>query len=96
MEIEQRLAEIDRKQDRTCLLLEQLASKVEERASHSDLWRERVERTVWGFNGTVSNSLVVRLDRLEQVNKQQMWVIRIAAGVILTGIIGGVWSLLTS
>jgi hypothetical protein len=95
MDVEERLAQIDRKQDRTCIMLEQLTAKVDERIEAADHWRDRVERTVWGLNGGADHSLVVRLDRLEQAHRQGTWVLRIVVGVFITGIAGGLWALLT-
>ncbi len=94
MDDTERLAVIGRKVDRTCLLIETLTEKVEERTVASDQWRTRVESTVWGLNGSAANSLVVRLDRLEQTNARQTWIIRVATAVIVTGFVGGLWSLI--
>lgn len=94
MDVEERLEVIGRKVDKTCLLVETLTEKVEERTTASDQWRSRVESTVWGLNGDASNSMVIRLDRLEQTNSRQTWVIRVATAVIVTGFVGALWSLI--
>lgn len=94
MDVDQRLSSIDRKQDHTCHLLETLTEKFEERIATTTAWRQRVEGTVWGLNGDADHSLVVRLDRLEQTNKQQAWVMKIISGVAITAVLGGILSLI--
>lgn len=94
MDVDHRLAQIERKQDRTYILLEALTVKVEELSVSSEEWRGRVERTIWGVNGNADDSLVVRLDRLEQTHHTQTWVVRVAATVIIAATVGGLWSLL--
>lgn len=94
MDVEQRLAEIDRKQDRTCMLLETLTSKVDDRIGLDDGRYQRYARIVYGENGGRDKpGLLVRLDRLEQTNRQQAWAMRIVGSVIIVGLIGGVLSL---
>jgi len=94
MELEQRLAQIERKQDRTYLLLEQLTEKLDTVAENSDSRHMRVERTLWGVNGDADKSMVVELDRLKQSHKTQTWVVRLGASVLIVQAATGLWSLL--
>ena len=94
MDMEQRLADIDRKQDRTCLLLEQLAGKVEERIEQDDRRHERVAHTIYGNNG--SAGVLIKLDRLEQAHERQKWTVRTALGAVVVLFVGAIWSLVVA
>ena len=94
MDMDQQLADINRKQDRTCLLLEQLAEKVDGRIEADDRRHERVARTLYGDNG--SAGLLIKLDRLEQAHDRQKWTVRTALGAVVVLFVAGIWSLLVA
>mgnify|MGYP000386206647 CR=1 FL=1 len=96
MNVEERLDEIGRKQDRTCLLLETLTDKFEERVAHASTWRTRVERTVWGIDGNRDDAVIVRVDRLEQSQQRSRLVQNVAIGALVTCMVGAVWTVLVN
>lgn len=76
------LESIARAQDRTILIVQQLAEKMAERIEHSDSWRERIDLTLVG-DGNGRKGHNIRLDRLEQKLAAQMWFIRVLGGGLI-------------
>jgi len=90
---EERLANIERTMAETNVMVRGLIDKVDDRIEADDNRHDRLARTVYGNNG--SPGVLIKLDRLEQAHLRQTWVVKIIVGVIITGITGGVWALLT-
>ncbi len=90
MDMEEQLAAIDKKQDRTCVLLEHLAEKVGERIDMEDRRHERVMRTLFGNNGTPG--MHIEIDRLKQSHERQKWLSRTALSAIVILFFGALWS----
>ena len=76
------LESIARAQDRTILIVQQLAEKMAERIEHSDSWRERIDLTLVG-DGNGRKGHNIRIDRLEQKLAAQMWFIRVLGGGLI-------------
>lgn len=81
MTVEERLAQIERKVDRTFLMMEALSEKVQEQTAAQNEWRDRISRTIYGHNGTPGN--LVRIDRLEQTQDRQKWLVRSIVGAVI-------------
>lgn len=100
--MEERLARIEADQARILAVLEHLSEKMESRIAHTDAWRDRVERTVYGDgNGNKGHS--IRLDRLEQAqlaareaHSRQKKLLATVAGAVIVMVLKAVWGLLTS
>ncbi len=83
--MEQRLAAIERAQERTNVLLETLSDKMDDRISQTDERMGRIGRVMWGDNGHAdSPGLLVRLDRLEQSHSRSRWLVR----AVVTSVVG--------
>lgn len=91
---ERRLANIERQQVETITLLRGLAEKVDERIDHDNQWRERIERTVYGHNG--SPGMMVKIALLEDAQSRHRWLLRTVFGTLTILVVGGIWSLVTS
>ncbi len=87
------LESIARSQDRTLLIVEQLAEKVEDRIEHTDAWRERTDLILMG-DGNGRKGHNVRIDRLEQSLKAQLWVIRVLGTGIIVLVLNAVREML--
>ena len=73
--------------------LDALTTKVDDRIAQDDARHERHARILYGANGKKdSPGLLVRIDRLEQTQGRQNWVIRIVLGALVTLVVGGVLS----
>ena len=88
---EQRLSKLEDRQAETNVLLRTLINRVETRIESSDDWREQVNRTLFGYNGT-SPSMLVKLDRLEQSQARQVWWTRSVSAVVLAMAVTSFWS----
>jgi len=82
---EERLARIETK-------LDAMIDKVNGRIEHDDNRWNRMNRTVYGFNG--SPGLLIKLDRLEQAQERSRWLMRTMVGAVAVLFVGGVWSIL--
>lgn len=91
---EQRLANIEAKQERLLTLLEGLSKDLADQSETAEKWRARIERTMYG-DGNGYLGMVVRLDRLEQALERGKWLTRAIAGAVVTLLVGAAWSLLT-
>ena len=80
--IEQRMSGIETSQARMIVLLENLTEKVIDRTNQSDLWRGRVEKTVYG-DGNGNPGHHIKLDRLLQAQERQKWTIRTIGAVAI-------------
>ena len=90
---DERLRTIETQQTRMIVMLEQLTEKVETRIAQSAEWRSRMERTVYGDgNGTKGHSL--RVDRLEQTQERQKWLVRTMGSGFLLLALKALWGLL--
>ncbi len=77
------LESIARAQDRTILIVQQLAEKFEERIEHTDDWREKTDRMLYG-DGNGYKGYSVRVDRLEVAGERAKWFIRtLGIGLLL-------------
>lgn len=76
-----RLAEIERKLDRTFYMVETLSQRVADHSEAEKAWNDKLTRTIYGYNGTAG--LLVKLDRLEQSQERAKWFLRAIAGVML-------------
>lgn len=89
---EQRLAAIERAQERTNVLLTALSEKMDDRIDQTDERMGRIGRVMWGDNGHAdSPGLLVRLDRLEQYTERlekaydrSRWLVR----AVVTSVVG--------
>ena len=91
--MEDRLRHIETQQVEMIVLLRTLTEKVEERTAKSSNWHDKVERTVYGDgNGNKGHSL--RLDRLEQDQERQKWLIRTLGSGLALLALKAVWALL--
>ncbi len=73
--------------------LDALTDKVATRIEQDDARHERHSRILYGANGKKdSPGLLVRIDRLEQAQGRQNWVMRIVVGAFVTLVVGGVLS----
>lgn len=89
---EERLARIEADQARMLVLMESLTEKVERRMGETDLWRSRLERTIYG-DGNGNPGHHIKLDRLLQAQDRQKWMIRAVVGGVIAlavqAILGG-------
>ena len=92
--MDERLAIIERQQVETITLLHGLAEKVDERIDQDNHWRGRIERTVYGHNG--SPGLMVKIALLEDAQSRSRWLLRTALGTLTVLVVGGIWSLVTA
>lgn len=92
MTTEERLAEIERKIDRLCILTESHVQRFEAHALEQKERNDRIGATLYGRNGTPG--LLVRLDRLEQSGERARWLLRVVVGAVVTLLVGAVWALL--
>ena len=91
--MEERLRDIELKQAEILTLLKGMCNRMDERVKTSDEWRARVERTIYGYNGTPG--LLVKIDRLEQSHERGRWLMRAVLGAVVTLVAGAMWALLT-
>lgn len=89
--MDERLAIIERQQIETIVLLRELAKKVDDRIEHTDHWRGRIERIVYGRNG--SAGLMVKIALLEDAQYRHRWLLRTLFGTLIVLVGGGIWSL---
>lgn len=54
----------------------------------------KVTKQLYG-NGPRDPGMIVRLDRLEQAQCRHNWRMRMVVGIVVTLVIGGLWSILT-
>lgn len=80
--IDQRLAEIERTQERVLVLLESLTKQVGEQATADREWRARQDLMVSG-DGNGNPGLRLRVDRLEQSAERAKWTVRAVATAVL-------------
>jgi hypothetical protein len=80
--IDQRLAEIERTQERVLVLLESLTKQVGEQATADREWRARHDLVVSG-DGNGNPGLRLRVDRLEQSAERSKWALRTVAAAVL-------------
>ena len=83
------LASIARAQDKTLIIVENLAEKVAERIEHTDAWRDRTDLILMG-DGNGRKGHNVRIDRLEQANERQRWLTRLMMGALVLSILNAV------
>lgn len=88
---ERRLSSLEKHQAETNILLRTLIEKVDGRIETTDDWRDQVNRTLFGYNGT-SPSLLVKLDRLEQSQARQVWMTRAVTTVVMALTVTSLWS----
>lgn len=69
------LESIARAQDRTILIVEQLVEKFEDRIEHTDAWRDKTDRMLYG-DGNGFRGYNVRMDRLEVTAERSKWLVR--------------------
>lgn len=79
---DERLAEIERTQERILVLLEGLASKVAEQQTADRDWRKAVDLRLHG-DGNGNRGMFVRLDRLEQSQERSRWALRAVVTAVL-------------
>lgn len=89
---EERLARIEAQQVETITLVKGLASKVEDQIDQIGLWKTRVERSLYGSNGTLG--IVVQLALLDAAYKRQQMTSRILLGAIMPLLAGVIWGLI--
>jgi hypothetical protein len=80
--IDQRLAEIERTQERVLVLLESLTKQVGEQATADREWRARHDLMVSG-DGNGNPGLRLRVDRLEQSAERAKWTVRAVATAVI-------------
>lgn len=80
--IEQRLAEIERTQERVLVLLESLTKQVGEQVAADREWRTRHDLVVFG-DGNSNLGLRLRVDRLEQTAERAKWTVRTVTAAVL-------------
>lgn len=88
---ERRLSKLETNQVETNVLLKTLIEKVDSRIEATDDWREQVNRTLFGYNGTTP-SLLVKLDRLEQSQARQTWWVRAVSTIVVALAVSNLWS----
>jgi Tfp pilus assembly protein PilN len=90
--VEQRLAEIERTQERVVVLLESLTQQVSGQQAAEREWRTRLDGLL---NGDAANpGLRLRLDRLEQDSARARWVLRTLGAAVLALVLKAGHSLL--
>lgn len=83
---EERLRKLEVQNAEILALLRGLSEKMMARIASTDSWRERVDRIIVG-DGNGNKGHAVRLDRLEQDQERQKWLVRtVGGGVILLAI----------
>ena len=70
-DMSERLAEIEKKQERTIVLLEGLCERLDDVVAKT----ERTDVTLRG-DGNGTKGLLVRMDRVEQVHERSKWAVR--------------------
>lgn len=78
----QRLARIEAQQERVVTLIEGLTKRLDERTAATEGWRSKIDKSLHGEGGQAG--MVVRLDRLEQVQERAKWFARAVVGAILS------------
>lgn len=76
------LESIARCQERTLLIVQQLATKVDDRIEHDDAWREKMDLMISG-DGNGRKGFQIRVDRLEQTAERQKWLVRTLGSAVL-------------
>lgn len=89
---EERLARIEAQQVETITLVRSLAEKVEDQIGQVDLWRTRIEKTLYGDNGT--RGMIVQVALLNASYKRQQMTSRILLGAIVPLLAGVFWGLI--
>lgn len=80
--IDHRLAEIERTQERVVVLLESLTKQVSEQAQADREWRAKMDTQVSG-DGNNNPGLRLRVDRLEQSAERAKWTVRAIATAVI-------------
>lgn len=76
-----RFSAIERKLDHTCFVVESLSEQMQKHTELEMAWNDRLTRTIYGYNGTPG--LLLKLDRLEQAQERQKWLVRAVVGAML-------------